>query len=56
MNEDGTPRMWLFKDKGGDGVHINNGHDGGGDFIFGKDGSFMLPQSVQASEKTVNDE
>ncbi|ECA1153253.1 hypothetical protein EJA33_24505, partial [Salmonella enterica subsp. enterica serovar Muenchen] len=40
MNEDGTPRMWLFKDKGGDGVHINNGHDGGGDFIFGKDGSF----------------
>ncbi|EIF1893249.1 hypothetical protein LD360_004941, partial [Salmonella enterica] len=33
MNEDGTPRMWLFKDKGGDGVHINNGHDGGGDFI-----------------------
>ncbi|EGZ3963859.1 hypothetical protein AH701_003745 [Salmonella enterica subsp. enterica serovar Kirkee] len=40
MNEDGTPRMWLFKDKGGDGVHINNGNDGGGDFIFGKDGSF----------------
>lgn len=40
VNEDGTPRMWLFKDKGGDGVHINNGNDGGGDFIFGKDGSF----------------
>ncbi|QIY50363.1 phage tail-collar fiber domain-containing protein [Salmonella enterica] len=40
MNEDGTPRMWLFKDKGGDGIHINNGNDGGGDFIFGKDGSF----------------
>ncbi|EDV2734305.1 hypothetical protein CSQ20_004886, partial [Salmonella enterica subsp. houtenae] len=40
MNEDGMPRMWLFKDKGGDGVHINNGNDGGGDFIFGKDGSF----------------
>ncbi|QXN84753.1 prophage tail fiber N-terminal domain-containing protein [Salmonella enterica subsp. diarizonae] len=40
MNEDGTPRMWIFKDKGGDGVHINNGNDGGGDFIFGKDGSF----------------
>ncbi|ECU5461141.1 hypothetical protein APM95_08635 [Salmonella enterica subsp. enterica serovar Muenchen] len=40
MNEDGTPRMWLFKDKGSDGVHINNGNDGGGDFIFGKDGSF----------------
>ncbi|EBP0438825.1 hypothetical protein DU260_19530 [Salmonella enterica subsp. salamae] len=40
MDEDGTPRMWIFKDKGGDGVHINNGNDGGGDFIFGKDGSF----------------
>lgn len=40
VDEDGTPRMWLFKDKGGDGIHINNGNDGGGDFIFGKDGSF----------------
>ncbi|EIS6338289.1 hypothetical protein L0B46_004508 [Salmonella enterica] len=40
MNADGTPRMFIYKDKGGDGVHINNGNDGGGDFIFGKDGSF----------------
>ncbi|EBN5760344.1 phage tail protein [Salmonella enterica] len=40
MNEDGTPRMWLFKDKGGDGIHINNGNDGGGDYVFHKDGSF----------------
>ncbi|VEA74660.1 gp19 [Salmonella enterica subsp. arizonae] len=48
MNEDGTPRMWLFKDKGGDGVHINNGNDGGGDFIFGKDGSFYAPLAVRA--------
>ncbi|HIA0775916.1 TPA: phage tail protein [Salmonella enterica subsp. enterica] len=40
MNEDGTSRMWLYKDKGGDGIHLNNGNDGGGDFIFGKDGSF----------------
>ncbi|EEE9451662.1 shikimate transporter [Salmonella enterica subsp. enterica serovar Rubislaw] len=40
VDEAETPRMWLFKDKGGDGVHINNGNDGGGDFIFGKDGSF----------------
>ncbi|ECF4167388.1 hypothetical protein NXB81_002727 [Salmonella enterica] len=40
QNADGTPRMFIYKDKGGDGVHINNGNDGGGDFIFGKDGSF----------------
>lgn len=40
VDEAETPRMWLFKDKGGDGVHINNGNDGGVDFIFGKDGGF----------------
>lgn len=43
QNADGTPRMFIFKDKDGDGVHINNGVDGGGDFIFGKDGSFYAP-------------
>ncbi|EBL2579830.1 phage tail protein [Salmonella enterica] len=48
MNEDGSARMWLFKDKGGDGVHINNGNDGGGDFIFGKEGSFYAPLAVRA--------
>ncbi|EEM9677186.1 hypothetical protein GI383_25815 [Salmonella enterica] len=48
MNEDGTPRMWLFKDKGGDGVHINNGNDGGGDYVFHKDGSFYAPFAVRA--------
>ncbi|HFG0694216.1 TPA: phage tail protein, partial [Salmonella enterica] len=48
MNEDGTPRMWLFKDKGGDGVHLNNGNDGGGDFVFGKEGSFYAPLAVRA--------
>ncbi|STK94766.1 phage tail fiber protein [Escherichia coli] len=30
--------MFLWKDNGGDGVHINNGSDGGGDFIFKTDG------------------
>ncbi|HCL5287849.1 TPA: phage tail protein [Salmonella enterica] len=48
MNEDGTPRMWLFKDKGGDGVHINNGNDGYGDFIFGKDSILYVPFAVRA--------
>ncbi|ECF6948128.1 phage tail protein [Salmonella enterica] len=49
MNEDGTPRMWLFKDKGGDGIHINNGNDGGGDFIFGKDGNFRAGAAIYAN-------
>ncbi|EEO7836462.1 shikimate transporter [Salmonella enterica] len=48
MNEDGTPRMWLFKDKGGDGIHINNGNDGGGDYVFHKDGCFYAPLAVRA--------
>ncbi|ECQ7772395.1 hypothetical protein F0Z64_17705 [Salmonella enterica] len=48
VDEAETPRMWLFKDKGGDGVHINNGNDGGGDFIFGKDGIFYAPLAVRA--------
>ncbi|EBR4566934.1 phage tail protein [Salmonella enterica] len=48
QNADGTPRMWLFKDKGGDGIHINNGNDGGGDYVFHKDGSFYAPLAVRA--------
>ncbi|EKL9333563.1 phage tail protein [Salmonella enterica] len=48
VDEDGTPRMWLFKDKGGDGIHINNGNDGGGDYVFHKDGSFYAPLAVRA--------
>nr|WP_284069235.1 hypothetical protein [Escherichia coli] len=33
-------RMFLWKDNGGDGVHINNGSDGGGDFIFKQMGDY----------------
>ncbi|EEG6275602.1 hypothetical protein G3F95_004837, partial [Salmonella enterica subsp. enterica] len=33
-NADGNARMWLYKDKGGDGVRLNNGVDGGGEFVF----------------------
>lgn len=35
-NQDGSVRMWLYKDKGGDGVRLNNGNDGGGDWLFHK--------------------
>ncbi|EEN7821165.1 hypothetical protein FVC29_03125 [Salmonella enterica] len=48
LNEDGNARMWLYKDKGGDGIRINNGVDGGGDFVFGKNGEFYSPSHVHA--------
>ncbi|EAA6774704.1 hypothetical protein HYB82_003522 [Salmonella enterica subsp. enterica serovar Tennessee] len=54
QNADGTPRMFIFKDKDGDGVHINNGNDGGGDFIFGKDGSFYAPAVRAGIEKKLS--
>ncbi|ENP8168328.1 hypothetical protein ACEH27_002513 [Salmonella enterica] len=48
VNEDGNARMWLHKDKGGDGVRLNNGVDGGGDFVFGKNGEFHSPSNLHA--------
>ncbi|WP_097307852.1 tail fiber protein [Escherichia coli] len=48
-NEDGRIRMFLWKDNGGDGVHINNGSDGGGDFIFKRDGGFALGSGAQVA-------
>lgn len=47
-NQDGSVRMWLYKNKGSDGVRLNNGDDGGGDYIFHKDGGFRAPASVHA--------
>ncbi|WP_079952891.1 gp53-like domain-containing protein [Salmonella enterica] len=48
VNEDGNARMWLYKDKGGDGVRLNNGIDGGDDFVFGKNSEFYSPSSIHA--------
>ncbi|EHA9324858.1 hypothetical protein ABQ38_001173 [Salmonella enterica subsp. enterica serovar Sandiego] len=48
VNEDGSARMWLYKDKGGDGIRLNNGVDGGGDFVFGKNGEFHSPSNLHA--------
>lgn len=48
VDEDGNVRMWLYKDKGGDGVRINNGYDGGGEFVFGKNGEFYSPSNIHA--------
>lgn len=47
-NEDGNARMWLYKDKGGDGIRLNNGIDGGGEFIFGKNSEFYSPSHLHA--------
>ncbi|EJU3350531.1 hypothetical protein N4188_000857 [Salmonella enterica] len=48
QDADGTPRMYIFKDKGGDGVHLNNGNDASTEYLFHKDGSFYAPFAVRA--------
>ncbi|EHU3752950.1 hypothetical protein KY565_002573 [Salmonella enterica] len=48
QDADGTPRMYIFKDKGGDGVHLNNGTDASTEYLFHKDGSFYAPFAVRA--------
>ncbi|EGQ5165993.1 hypothetical protein O0466_000807 [Salmonella enterica] len=52
FNEDGNARMWLYKDKDGDGIRINNGIDGGGEFIFHKNGEFYSPAALHAGGAT----
>ncbi|EEO3477074.1 hypothetical protein G6212_000858 [Salmonella enterica subsp. enterica] len=47
-NEDGNVRMYIYQDKGGDGVRINNGVQGGGDFVFGKNSEFYSPSHIHA--------
>lgn len=53
VNEDGNARMWLYKDKGGDGVRLNNGVDGGGEFVFHKDSGFYSPGHLHAGAAMV---
>ncbi|EHC5870288.1 hypothetical protein JR782_001010 [Salmonella enterica subsp. enterica serovar Eastbourne] len=48
QNADGSARTYFYKDKGGDGVRLNNGVDGGGDFVFGKNGEFYSPSNLHA--------
>lgn len=45
---DGSARAYIFKAKGDDGIHINNGADGGGDFVLGKDSVLYVPFAVRA--------
>ncbi|MFL31970.1 hypothetical protein ED039_08200, partial [Salmonella enterica] len=50
FNEDGNARMWLYKDKNGDGIRINNGIDGGGEFVFNKNSEFYSPSNLHAGD------
>ena len=53
QNEDGSIRAYIFKDKGGDGIRIGNGDDGGGDFVFGKNGQFYCPDIMHVGNTIV---
>ncbi|ENY2185708.1 tail fiber protein [Salmonella enterica] len=48
QNTDGSVRAYIYKDKDDTGIHINNGVDGGGDFVLGKDSVLYVPFAVRA--------
>ncbi|HGB5072320.1 TPA: hypothetical protein ACIVMB_001146 [Salmonella enterica subsp. enterica serovar Eastbourne] len=47
-NADGSARAYIYKDKSDTGIHINNGVDGAGDFVLGKDSILYVPFAVRA--------
>lgn len=47
-NADGSARAYIYKDKDDTGIHINNGVDGAGDFVLGKDSVLYVPLAVRA--------
>ncbi|EDV1038315.1 hypothetical protein XF57_004042 [Salmonella enterica subsp. enterica] len=48
QNADGSVRAYIYKDKDDNGIHINNGVDGAGDFVLGKDSILYVPFAVRA--------
>lgn len=48
QNADGSVRAYIYKDKDDTGIHINNGVDGSGDFVLGKDSTLYVPFAVRA--------
>ncbi|ECC4154668.1 hypothetical protein C2J01_09115 [Salmonella enterica] len=48
QNADGSVRAYIYKDKDDTGIHINNGVDGAGDFVLGKDSILYVPFAVSA--------
>ncbi|PHM55173.1 phage tail protein [Xenorhabdus sp. KK7.4] len=47
-DDDGRTRAWIYKDKDGDGVHINNGYDGGADWIFSNNAELYCPGTINS--------
>ncbi|WP_051861072.1 phage tail protein [Xenorhabdus bovienii] len=47
-DSDGRARAWIYKDKGGDGIHINNGYDGGEEWILNKSGEMYCPGTISS--------
>ncbi|MGK0601875.1 phage tail protein [Yokenella regensburgei] len=48
MNADGSARAYIYKDKGGEGIVVLN-PEGGGEFIFGKNGYLQAPAAFQVT-------
>ncbi|EIT2339670.1 phage tail protein [Salmonella enterica] len=53
QDADGSVRAYIYKDKDDTGIHINNGVDGFGDFVFNKNGEFYSPAALHAGGATV---
>lgn len=53
QNADGSVRAYIYKDKDDTGIHINNGVDGWGDFVLGKDGNFRAGAAIYANNGDV---
>ncbi|WP_244170890.1 tail fiber protein [Xenorhabdus miraniensis] len=47
-DNDGKTRAYIYKDKGGDGIHVNNGYDGGGEWVFSKSGELICPGTINS--------
>ncbi|CDG97822.1 Putative protein StfE (modular protein) [Xenorhabdus bovienii str. puntauvense] len=47
-DNDGKARAWIYKDKGGDGIYINNGYDGGGEWLLSKNGELYCPGAINS--------
>ncbi|CDG89662.1 gp53-like domain-containing protein [Xenorhabdus bovienii] len=47
-DSDGRARAWIYKDKGGDGIYINNGYDGGGEWLLSKNGELYCPGAINS--------
>ncbi|MDE9435335.1 phage tail protein [Xenorhabdus bovienii] len=47
-DSDGRTRAWIYKDKDGDGIHINNGYGGTTEWILNNNGELHCPGPVNS--------